>query len=114
MPELPEVTTVIGLLKKEVIGKTIADIDIFYKKAINEGDTETFVKEVKGRTIEDIIRHGKFIEAAQSKAQWAGQTQDAIDKIATFTDGRYKYERFPIPTSVINEGKGIITQNPGF
>lgn len=61
MPELPEVTTVIGLLKKEVIGKTIVDIDIFYKKAINEGDTETFIKEVKGRTIEDILRHGKFI-----------------------------------------------------
>ena len=62
----------------------------------------------------DLIRHGKFIEAAQEKARWAGQTEDAIAKIATQVDGRYKYERFPIPTSVINEGKGVITQNPGF
>ena len=84
---------------------------VFLDKLLEERGHEFYYEGIRRS---DLIRHGKFIEAAQSKAEWAGQTQDAINKIATFVDGRYKYERFPIPTSVINEGKGIITQNPGF
>ncbi len=89
----------------------LSTVTVFLDKLLEERGHEFYYEGIRRS---DLIRHGKFIEAAQSKAKWAGQTQDAIDKIATFTDGRYKYERFPIPTSVINEGKGIITQNPGF
>ena len=84
---------------------------VFLEKLLEERGHEFYWE---GQRRSDLIRHGKFIEAAQEKARWAGQTEDAIAKIATQVDGRYKYERFPIPTSVINEGKGVITQNPGF
>lgn len=86
-------------------------VTIFLEKLLEERGHEFYYEGVRRQ---DLIRHGKFIEAAQAKARWAGQTEDAIQKIATQVDGKYKYERFPIPTSVINEGKGVIKQNPGF
>lgn len=66
---------------------------------------------LEGVRRQDLIRHRKFIPFAIEKAQFAGQP---IGKISTMVDGRYKYERFPIPTKIINEGKGLIQQNPGF
>ena len=41
MPELPEVTTVIGILKNEIIGKTIDNIEILYRNII-ESDINSF------------------------------------------------------------------------
>lgn len=89
----------------------LSTVTLFLEKLLEERGHEFYYEGIRRS---DLIRHGKFIEAAQSKARWAGQTEEAIQKIATQVDGHYKYERFPIPTSVINEGKGIITQNPGF
>jgi hypothetical protein len=60
---------------------------------------------------QDLIRHGKFIEAALAKARFAGQP---TGKIETKVDGQYKYEKFPLPTHLITEGQGIIIQNPGY
>ena len=47
----------------------------------------------------DLIRHDKFI-------------QSAIDRGSTTT--KPEFVLFPLPQSVINEGKGIIIQNPGY
>lgn len=47
----------------------------------------------------DLIRHGKYI-------------QSAIDRGSTTT--KPEFVLFPLPQSVINEGKGIIVQNPGY
>lgn len=52
----------------------------------------------EGNRRSDLIRHGKFV-------------QSAIDRGKTSADYR---TRFPIPQSVINEGKGKIVQNPGY
>ena len=60
---------------------------------------------------QDLIRHGKFIDAAIEKAQFAGKS---IEKIATKVDGKYKYELFPLPLKIITEGQGIVKQNPGY
>lgn len=60
---------------------------------------------------QDLLRHGKFIEYAVKKAEFAGQP---TGKITTQVDGKYKYERFPIPPMYITEGQGVIKQNPGF
>lgn len=46
----------------------------------------------------DLIRHGKFIENAQARGRPA-QTH---------------HVRFPIPSSAITEGAGVIEQNPGY
>jgi hypothetical protein len=53
---------------------------------------------------QDLVRDGKYTEAMRAKAARMGET----------TLVNENYERFPIPQSVINEGKGIILQNPGY
>lgn len=60
MPELPEVTTVIGILKNEVVGKTFDSIDILYKNIIKSDPLE-FQEKLINNTILDITRLGKFI-----------------------------------------------------
>jgi hypothetical protein len=59
----------------------------------------------EGHRRSDLIRHGKYIEAMQAKAATWNETT-----LVTNED----YYRFPIPQSIINEGKGIIEQNPGY
>lgn len=60
MPELPEVTTVINILKEEVLNKTIDDVVVFRdKNLLNE--KQYFIDSLKGKTILDIHRLGKYI-----------------------------------------------------
>ncbi|WKY48107.1 DNA-formamidopyrimidine glycosylase [Eubacteriaceae bacterium ES3] len=60
MPELPEVETVRQTLKNFIIGKKITDILVHYDKIVN-GDTDEFIDILKGQTIRDIDRVGKYL-----------------------------------------------------
>lgn len=60
MPELPEVETVRRTLKNFVIGKEIDEITVHYDKIVS-GDTELFIESVRGQTIRDIDRLGKYL-----------------------------------------------------
>ena len=59
MPELPEVETVINILKPLVINKEIKDIDIFFPRLI-ESNIDDFYS-LKNKKILDITRYGKYI-----------------------------------------------------
>jgi len=48
---------------------------------------------------EDLIRHGKYKQAAIQKGSTTAQDW---------------YTRMPLPQAAINEGKGLINQNPGY
>ena len=67
MPELPEVEMVRQILRNEVIGKTIQEIE-FHKSEdetkkrvslIKEMDEKEFINLLKGKTIQEIDRKGK-------------------------------------------------------
>lgn len=60
MPELPEVETVRRTLKNFIIGKEIQNICVHYDKIIT-GDTSRFIASLKGQTIRDIRRVGKYL-----------------------------------------------------
>lgn len=60
MPELPEVETVRRTLKNFIIGKEIKEISVHYDKIV-QGDTEIFVESLRGQTIQDIDRVGKYL-----------------------------------------------------
>jgi len=60
MPELPEVETVRRTLKNFIIGKKIKQIRVHYDKIV-VGDTKIFVESLKGQTIRDINRVGKYL-----------------------------------------------------
>ena len=60
MPELPEVETVRKTLLSVVLHKEIKSVHIYYDPIIS-GDTHTFVSTVRGQTIQDIDRIGKYL-----------------------------------------------------
>lgn len=86
----------------------LSNVDIFLDKLLMERGHEFYLEGVRRQ---DLIRHGKFIETAIKKAEFAGES---TAKIAVMADGKYKYEKFPLPTHLITEGQGVIKQNPGY
>lgn len=60
MPELPEVETVVRSLEKRIKNKKIVDIDIRYKKIINEKPSY-FKKSLIGQSFRDFKRRGKYL-----------------------------------------------------
>jgi hypothetical protein len=71
---------------------------------------------MEGPRRQDLIRHGKFIAVNEAKLQWAGiLTETRRARINQQTIGnRYDFEKYPIPQGAINEGRGLIIQNPGW
>lgn len=67
MPELPEVETVRQILRSEMIGKTIRQVEIYQSKdeakkrisLIKEMSEGEFINLLKGKTIHEIDRKGK-------------------------------------------------------
>ncbi|MED3563106.1 DNA-formamidopyrimidine glycosylase [Bacillus xiapuensis] len=62
MPELPEVETVRKTLKNLVLHKEIKDVSVYWPKIIkNPGEIEQFADALKGESILDVGRRGKFL-----------------------------------------------------
>ncbi|MGG1677664.1 DNA-formamidopyrimidine glycosylase [Neobacillus sp. NRS-1170] len=62
MPELPEVETVRKTLEKLVVHKTIESISVYWPKIIkNPVEVEQFIDALKGESILDVGRRGKFL-----------------------------------------------------
>ena len=60
MPELPEVTTIIGVLKPILIGKKLEKVTVYRDKNIFSGARE-FEEKLSGTTILGISRKGKYL-----------------------------------------------------
>lgn len=62
MPELPEVETIVGDLKKYILGRKIEDVWSDFKKMVKRPrDFRVFGKGIKGRKIKNVKRRGKNI-----------------------------------------------------
>ncbi|WP_173915869.1 DNA-formamidopyrimidine glycosylase [Halobacillus sp. Marseille-Q1614] len=62
MPELPEVETVRKTLKNLILKKEIQDVSIFWGNIIKKPqDPEIFKSWLKGQTMQEIKRQGKFL-----------------------------------------------------
>lgn len=109
MPELPEVENVRRTLEKLVKGKTIEEVIVTYPNLVKEpDDAELFKEMLRGETIEEVGRRGKFLliyvtrYAIVSHLRMEGkymlhEADDPVDKHThvrfRFTDGtelRYK------------------------
>ena len=60
MPELPEVETVVRSLEKRIKNKKIKDIDIRYKRIVNESP-KVFLNTLKGESFRQFKRRGKYL-----------------------------------------------------
>lgn len=62
MPELPEVETIRKTLKELVVGETIQAVTVTWPKIIKHpDDAQRFTELIKGESIKDIHRKGKFL-----------------------------------------------------
>ena len=61
MPELPEVETVKNSLKKRLLGKKIMNVKVMYSNIIEFPSVSEFERKIKGQTIRDMNRYGKWI-----------------------------------------------------
>ncbi len=62
MPELPEVQSVVDALNgKNIPGRRISGAAVYWPKSIAELDPDDFCKTIKGRTIRQIARRGKYM-----------------------------------------------------
>ena len=60
MPELPEVETVINILKPLVVGKEIQKVEVYYDRLI-QSDLDEFKVSLINKKITNITRYGKYI-----------------------------------------------------
>jgi len=77
LPELPEVETIRRTLEAMVLGKRIEDVEVRWGKIIKEpDDAELFCLFLKGQTIREIGRRGKFLMIIVSYpiCVWKGNT----------------------------------------
>lgn len=75
--------------------------DDFLDKLLLERGHEFFYE---GCRRQDLIRHGKYIEYMKTKCATLGESTMINDNM----------KLWPLPQSTIDEGKGVIVQNPGY
>lgn len=61
MPELPEIYLFARDMKKELVGKTIASIEVVQPKSLNV-PPDLFNQALTGATIRDVTYHGKWVQ----------------------------------------------------
>lgn len=61
MPELPEVETVVRLLRPNLIDRTITGIRCQWPRHIDRPSLDELKDRINGRVIQDVTRRGKFI-----------------------------------------------------
>lgn len=60
MPELPEVETVINILRPLIKNKEISKVEVYHDRLI-QSDLALFIENLKGKKFLDVTRYGKFI-----------------------------------------------------
>lgn len=80
---------------------SFSSTDDFLDKLLLERGHELFFE---GTRRQDLIRYGIYVESMKAKCMYAGEVT-LINENMT---------RLPLPTSLINQGKGEIEQNPGY
>jgi formamidopyrimidine-DNA glycosylase len=61
MPELPEVETLVRRLREPVIGRTIEDVTIYWKRTVARPAPKEFARLLRGCTVQAIERRAKYL-----------------------------------------------------
>lgn len=61
MPELPEVETVVRILRPQLIGRTITGMRITFNKIIRTPDLAAFSKAIVKQKINNLTRRAKYL-----------------------------------------------------
>lgn len=66
MPELPEVETLVRVLRPALIGKTILESDLRWKRTLAAPSPRAFAERIRGQKIEGIARRAKYFNVQLS------------------------------------------------
>ena len=61
MPELPEVETLVRRLREPVIGRTIENVTVYWKRTVARPAPKEFVRMLRGYTVQAIDRRAKYL-----------------------------------------------------
>jgi formamidopyrimidine-DNA glycosylase len=61
MPELPEVETLVRRLREPVIGRTIKEVTIYWKRTVARPAPKEFARLLRGCTVQAIERRAKYL-----------------------------------------------------
>jgi formamidopyrimidine-DNA glycosylase len=61
MPELPEVETLVRRLREPLIGRTVEEVTIYWKRTIARPTPKEFARLLRGCTVEAIDRRAKYL-----------------------------------------------------
>lgn len=103
MPEMPEVENIRRTLLPLTKGKTMKDVTIRWPKMIQNTDAATFQETLKGQTIHEISRRGKFlifhlddysvVSHLRMEGRYRVEREKVVDPythmVFHFTDGTY-------------------------
>ncbi|MEG0468567.1 MAG: DNA-formamidopyrimidine glycosylase [Longicatena sp.] len=70
MPELPEVETVVRTLEHQLQHPTIKDCEVLWDNIIAYPDVDAFKASIKGKSIIDYRRHGKYLLFDLGDMEW--------------------------------------------
>lgn len=102
MPELPEVETLRRALENELLGKTIAGVEIRYPKLVRQPSADELMAALPGQRVEGVQRRGKYllmrltihtlvIHLRMEGKIWFGWSEHVQDKhvhaVFSFADG---------------------------
>jgi formamidopyrimidine-DNA glycosylase len=61
MPELPDVETVVRMLRRTIVGRRIGRVRVLSPSTIRSPSPRRFTRLLRGRTIEQVTRRGKYL-----------------------------------------------------
>ncbi|MEA3249744.1 MAG: DNA-formamidopyrimidine glycosylase [Patescibacteria group bacterium] len=106
MPELPEVETIRRQLEKEIVGKRITSVDVFFAKRLNM-TVGKFRKMIVGHRIRSVRRRAKMILIDLSGGQTMAVHLKMTGKLL-FVDGPTERNKHSHITFCLSGGKTLI------
>ncbi len=67
MPELPEVETLVRRLRAPVVGRTLENVTVYWKRTIAQPAPQEFTRLLPGYTVQSIDRRAKYLVFTLSK-----------------------------------------------
>jgi formamidopyrimidine-DNA glycosylase len=69
MPELPEVETIVRLLRPDLVGRTVLAANVRWPRTIAFPSVRTFKRQITGQVIQGVTRRAKFLHLQLSTAE---------------------------------------------
>lgn len=109
MPELPEVETTVRAVAPYLIGNTVVRVEVFRENMV--GDAHAFRTAIIGRTVQNILRRGKYMLAELNGGYTAIIHLKMSGRLAVrkSTDAALTYERIVLH---LRDGMAIAFNDP--